>query len=99
MSAQQIKVTIDRQSPVPLYHQLAEQLSHAITVGQPRPGYPCETGSAVPEGPQRSGPRVRPGIRALVARGLLVRCCGVGSTVGNSKAHRRLALTSLYDDL
>ena len=33
-----IAVTIDRASPVPLYHQLAEQLTAAIESGQLGPG-------------------------------------------------------------
>ena len=49
MSALQVKVTIDRQSPVPLYHQLAQQLSNAITVGQLQPGDPFENEIAVAE--------------------------------------------------
>ena len=34
----QIPVTIDRSSPVPLYHQLYEQLSAAIETGRLKPG-------------------------------------------------------------
>src|SRR5215213_7971363 len=99
MSAVQIKVTIDRQSPVPLYHQLAEQLSHAITVGQLQPGDPFENEIAVAERLQVSRPTVRRAIQELVDRGLLVRRRGLGTTVANSKVHRKFELTSLYDDL
>lgn len=99
MSAQQIKVTIDRQSPVPLYHQLAEQLSHAITVGQLRPGDPFENEIAVAERLQVSRPTVRRAIQELVDQGLLVRRRGLGTTVANSKVHRKFELTSLFDDL
>ena len=35
-----LDVRIDRGSPVPLYHQLAEQLSHAIATGALQPGDP-----------------------------------------------------------
>src|SRR3954470_12035967 len=99
MSAQQIKVTIDRQSPVPLYHQLAEQLSHAITVGQLRPGAAFENEIAVAERLQVSRPTVRRAFQELVDQGLLVRRRGLGTTVANSKVHRKFELTSLYDDL
>jgi DNA-binding GntR family transcriptional regulator len=99
MSAQQIKVTIDRQSPVPLYHQLAEQLSNAITVGQLQPGDPFENEIAVAERLQVSRPTVRRAIQELVDQGLLVRRRGLGTTVANSKVHRKFELTSLYDDL
>jgi GntR family transcriptional regulator len=99
MSALQVKVTIDRMSPVPLYHQLAEQLSHAITVGQLQPGDPFENEIAVAERLQVSRPTVRRAIQELVDQGLLVRRRGLGTTVANSKVHRKFELTSLYDDL
>jgi DNA-binding GntR family transcriptional regulator len=99
MSALQVKVTIDRQSPVPLYHQLAEQLSNAITVGQLQPGDPFENEIAVAERLQVSRPTVRRAIQELVDQGLLVRRRGLGTTVANSKVHRKFELTSLYDDL
>jgi GntR family transcriptional regulator len=99
MSALQVKVTIDRQSPVPLYHQLAEQLSNAITVGQLQPGDPFENEIAVAERLQVSRPTVRRAIQELVDQGLLIRRRGLGTTVANSKVHRKFELTSLYDDL
>jgi DNA-binding GntR family transcriptional regulator len=99
VSALQVKVTIDRQSPVPLYHQLAEQLSNAITVGQLQPGDPFENEIAVAERLQVSRPTVRRAIQELVDQGLLVRRRGLGTTVANSKVHRKFELTSLYDDL
>jgi DNA-binding GntR family transcriptional regulator len=99
MSALQVQVTIDRRSPVPLYHQLAEQLSHAIDVGQLKPGDPFENEIAVAQRLQISRPTVRRAIQELVTRGLLVRRRGLGTTVANSKVHRKFELTSLYDDL
>jgi len=99
MSAQQVKVTIDRQSPVPLYHQLAEQLIGAITGGQLKPGDPFENEIAVAERLQVSRPTVRRAFQELVDQGLLVRRRGLGTTVANSKVHRKFDLTSLYDDL
>ena len=38
----QIPVTIDRTSPVPLYHQLSQQLAAAIDDGILKPGDPFE---------------------------------------------------------
>jgi DNA-binding GntR family transcriptional regulator len=99
MSAQQINVMIDRLSPVPLYHQLAEQLSAAITGGQLQPGDPFENEIAVAERLQLSRPTVRRAIQELVDQGLLVRRRGLGTTVANRKVHRKFELTSLYDDL
>jgi GntR family transcriptional regulator len=42
---------------------------------------------------------VRRAIQELVDQGLLVRRRGLGTTVANSKVHRKFELTSLYDDL
>ena len=42
MAAQLVDVSIDRTSPVPLYHQLSEQLCAAITDGRLQPGDPFE---------------------------------------------------------
>ncbi len=99
MAAQQISVMIDRLSPVPLYHQLAEQLAGAITDGRLQPGDPFENEVAVAERLQVSRPTVRRAIAELVDQGLLVRRRGLGTTVANRKVHRRFELTSLYDDL
>lgn len=99
MNALQVKVMIDRQSPVPLYHQLAEQFSNAIAGGQLQPGDPFENEIAVAERLKVSRPTVRRAIQELVDRGLLLRRRGLGTTVANSKVHRKFELTSLYDDL
>src|SRR6476620_8715804 len=99
MNALQVKVMIDSQSPVPLYHQLAEQFSNAITDGQLRPGDAFENEIAVAERLQVSRPTVRRAIQELVDQGLLLRRRGLGTTVANSKVHRKFELTSLYDDL
>ena len=46
-----------------------------------------------------SRPTVRRAIQEMVDKGLLVRRRGLGTTVANRKVHRRVALSSLYDDL
>ncbi len=99
MDAERVHVTIDRSSPVPLYHQLAEQLSRAVTGGQLQPGDPFENEVALAERLHLSRPTVRRAIQELVDQGLLVRRRGLGTTVANRKVHRRFELTSLYDDL
>jgi len=99
MDAQQVSVVIDRSSPTPLYHQLAEQLTRAVTEGLLQPGDPFENETAVAERLQLSRPTVRRAIQELVDQGLLVRRRGLGTTVANRKVHRRLELSSLYDDL
>ena len=82
---QLIPVAIDRGSPVPLYHQLAEQLTAAIESGRLQPGDAFENEVALAERLDLSRPAVRRAIAELVSRGLLVR--------------RRDELTSLYDDM
>jgi DNA-binding GntR family transcriptional regulator len=95
----QVGVRIDRASPVPLYHQLAEQLSEAIATGSLEPGDPFENELALAERLHLSRPTVRRAIQELVSQGLLLRRRGLGTTVANRKVHRRAELTSLYDDL
>ncbi len=94
-----IPVVIERASPVPLYHQLAEQLIAAIEDGRLQPGDPFENEMALAERLEMSRPTVRRAIAELVGRGLLVRRRGVGTTVASQVIHRRDELTSLYDDI
>jgi GntR family transcriptional regulator len=95
----QIPVVIDRASPVPLYHQLAVQLTATIENGTLRPGDSVENELALAERLDLSRPTVRRAIAELVARGLLVRRRGVGTAVASEVIHRRDELTSLYDDM
>ena len=78
----QIPVTIDRSSPVPLYHQLYEQLSAAIETGRLKPGDAFENELALADRLQLSRPTVRRAIAELVSRGLLVRRRGVAGFGG-----------------
>lgn len=97
--AKQLDVRIDRASPVPLYHQLAEQLTGAIATGTLQPGDSFENEIALADRLGLSRPTVRRAIHELVAQGLLLRRRGLGTTVANRQIHRRAELTSLYDDL
>ncbi len=97
--AQHVEVRIDRSSPVPLYHQLAQALTEAVTDGRLQPGDPFENEIAMAERLRVSRPTVRRAIQELVAQGLLIRRRGLGTTVANRRIHRRAELTSLYDDL
>jgi len=94
-----LPISIDRSSPVPLYHQLAEQLTAAISSGTLRPGDPFENEIAMSDRLGLSRPTVRRAISELVNKGLLVRRRGIGTTVANRMVHRKAELTSLYDDL
>jgi DNA-binding GntR family transcriptional regulator len=95
----EVAVSIDRESPIPLYHQLAEQLVRAIEDGVLRPGDPLETEMALADRLDMSRPTVRRAIGELVTRGLIVRKRGVGTMVALASVHRRNELTSLYEDL
>lgn len=84
---------------MPLYHQLAEQFQQAITDGTLQPGDPFENEVAIAERLHLSRPTVRRAIQELVDQGLVIRRRGLGTTVANRKVHRKVGLTSLYDDL
>lgn len=99
MPAQELDVVIDRSSPVPLYHQLSEQLTAAIQDGRLESGDPFENEIALAQRLSLSRPTVRRAIQEMVDRGLLVRRRGRGTTVANRKVHRQAALSSLWDDL
>lgn len=92
-------MVIDRSSPVPLYHQLAEQLGKAVSSGLLQPGDAFENEVALGERLNLSRPTVRRAIQELVDQGLLLRRRGLGTTVAARKVHRRAELTSLWDDL
>ena len=99
MAARVVDLRIDRGSPIPLYHQLAEQLSAAIRDGDLQPGDPFENEIAMSERIGLSRPTVRRAIQEMVDQGLLVRRRGVGTSVANRKVHRRFELSSLFDEL
>lgn len=99
MPAKQLEVVIDRESPVPLYHQLAEQLTAAVDDRRLEPGDPFENEVALAQRLSVSRPTVRRAIQEMVDQGLLVRRRGLGTTVANRKVHRKARLSSLYDDL
>ncbi|MFI9611588.1 GntR family transcriptional regulator [Streptomyces sp. NPDC052023] len=94
-----IRFALDRTSPVPLYHQLAQQLEAAVESGLLTPGDQLgnEIDLSVRLGLSR--PTVRQAIRSLVDKGLLVRRRGVGTQVVHRQVRRPLELSSLYDDL
>ncbi len=90
---------LDRSSPVPLYYQLAQAMEAAIRDGQLVPGDRFENELALAKRLALSRPTTRRAIQELVDMGLLVRKRGVGTQVVQSPVHRRVELTSLFDDL
>lgn len=91
--------SLDRQSPVPLYYQLSQELERAIREGDVKPGEHIETEVELAKRLGLSRPTVRQAIQDLVNKGLLVRRRGVGTQVVHSQMRRSVELTSLYDDL
>lgn len=94
-----ITVTLNRLSPVPLYHQLAHQLKDAIATGALPKGTFLGNELVLAEQWQVSRPTVRRAIQDLVDDGLLVRRRGVGTQVVNEHVRRPFTLTSLHEDL
>jgi GntR family transcriptional regulator len=94
-----IAVTIDRTSPVPLYHQLADELRRAVADGRLVKGGFLDNEIDLSETWKLSRPTVRRAIQELVDAGLLVRQRGVGTQVVNDELRPKVHLTSLYDDL
>src|ERR1700749_5360559 len=96
-SAQPLRV--DRNSPVPLYFQVAQHLEHLIESGEMPTGPRLENEIDLADQLGLSRPTMRRAIQYLVDRGLLVRKRGVGTQVVHAKVRRQVELTSLYDDL
>lgn len=92
-------VTLNRLSPVPLYHQLADQLKHAIADGALPKGTYLGNEIVLAERWQVSRPTVRRAIQDLVDEGLLVRRRGIGTQVVNDQVRRAFSLSSLHADL
>lgn len=93
------ELRLDRNSPVPLYHQIAKPLEEAITSGELQPGRLIEDEVSMAERLNVSRPTTRRALQDLVSRGLLSRRRGVGTRVTPSHVRRPLSLTSLNEDL
>jgi GntR family transcriptional regulator len=95
----ELDITLDRNSPVPLYYQLARSIESAIDDGTLAPGDRLENEVSLTRRLGLSRPTARQAIQELVKKGLLVRKRGVGTQVVHSQFSREERLTSLYDDL
>lgn len=94
-----LELGVDRTSPVPLYHQLAQQLEAAIEQGRLAPGGLLGNEIELAARLGLSRPTVRQAIQSLVDKGLMVRRRGVGTQVVHNQVRRPLELSSLFDDL
>ena len=95
----ELTVTLNRISPVPLYHQLSRQLVEAIESGRLPKGSFLDSEIDLAERWQVSRPTVRRAIQDLVDSGMLVRRRGVGTQVVSDQVRRPFKLTSLFEDL
>src|ERR671921_1930346 len=95
----QLDVTLERNSPVPLYYQLAQYIERAINAGDLAPGDRIENELSLTTRLGLSRPTARQAIQELVKKGLLVRKRGVGTQVVRSQFRRDERLSSLNEDL
>ncbi len=92
-------VRVDRSSPVPQYFQVAQALQRVIESGELPPGTRLDNEFSLADQLGVSRPTVRQALQYLMAKGLLARKRGVGTSVAADKVRRRTELTSLHDDL
>jgi len=92
-------VDLDRSSPIPLYHQIAEQLHRSIRSGELEPGSLLGNEIRLADRLGLSRPTMRRAIGELVDKGVLVRKRGVGTQVVQGPITRSVQLSSLFDDL
>ncbi|HEY2205411.1 MAG TPA: GntR family transcriptional regulator [Pseudonocardia sp.] len=93
------ELELDRNSPVPLYFQVATRLQQLIEDGDLPVGGRLENEVELADRLGVSRPTVRRAIGYLVDRGMLVRKRGVGTQIVHPKVRRPVELSSLYDDL
>lgn len=94
-----LHITIDRTSPVPLYHQLAAPLRALIVSGEIPAGARLEDEVSMAKRLGVSRPTARRALQDLVDAGLVIRRRAVGTIVAPKAIHRDVALSSLYEDL
>lgn len=95
----QLDIVLDRDSPMPLYHQLAQAIESAIRSGELAPGDRLENELSMTTRLGLARPTARQAIGELARRGLVVRKRGVGTQVLSARINRETRLSSLYDDL
>jgi DNA-binding GntR family transcriptional regulator len=92
-------IIIDKNLPMPLYHQLALGVEAAIRSGAQPVGSFLASEAEIAAQFGMSRPTVRQAIGELVEAGLVTRQRGVGSKVVNPFIARPITLTSLYEDM
>jgi len=92
-------VVLDRDSPVPLYFQVAQYIEAQIRSGALDSGDRLENEVKIAGDLGLSRPTVRAAFSYLVDKGLVLRRRGQGTIVTKGKVSRSVKLTSLFDDL
>jgi GntR family transcriptional regulator len=99
LSPVKLDFALDRNGPVPLWHQIAATIEAAINDGTLPPGTRLENEVALSDRLGLGRPTVRQAIAELVRKGLLARKQGVGTQVVHFRRSRDSRQMSLYDDL
>ena len=94
-----LAIKLDPDSPVPLYHQIADGLKAEIEGGRLARGEYLPSELVLADSWQVSRPTARRALKELVDSGMLVRRRGVGTQVVASQVRRAPGLSSLYKDL
>jgi DNA-binding GntR family transcriptional regulator len=94
-----VSLQVDRNSPVPLYFQVAQHLEQMIESGDLPAGARLENETDLADRLGLSRPTMRRAIEYLVGLGLVVRKRGIGTQVVQTKVKRDVELSSLFDDL
>lgn len=92
-------ISIDRSSPLPLYHQLVSEIKDSISRGDLTAGTMLPNELDIAAQLHLSRPTVRKAMDELVRAGILVRKRGVGTQVVSNEIRRPLSLSSLHTDL
>ena len=92
---------VDRESKVPLYHQLKEWIIRQIESGELDPGTQIPSEMALCDSLGMSRTTVREALNQLVAEGWLYRIRGIGTFVQDSKVEPRMVqrLASFAEDM
>ena len=92
-------VRLDRNSPVPLYHQIAQPIEELILSGQLTPGTRLEDELSMARRLNVSRPTARRALQQLGDHGLLVRRRGIGTQVAPTRVHRPNQLQTVFDQM
>ena len=88
MNRAALPIRVDRNSPVPLYFQVAQHLEQMIESGELPMGTRLDNEAHLAGQLGLSKPTMRRALEYLVGRGLLVRKRGIGTQVVHAKVTR-----------